>query len=143
MQNHDAVSLLRRVQIRATKKKAAILNALACSTRPVDAYSIHHRVSSRLPTDLATVYRTLALFKEKGIIRDVIDDSGVQFFELKSSAQPLHAHFRCARCRKYYCLPEFNYEETDFISSFAEDFDVREISVTLSGVCPNCQQEQP
>ncbi len=130
--------LLDRARIKATPKKAAVLNEITSSNEPIDAYRIHKRVASRIPMDLATVYRTIALFREKGIVREVADVSGTNFYEYSGSPEDLHPHFRCEKCEELTCLPSLKESEIEVFHKSAPHYRIKDINVSLSGICKKC-----
>ncbi|MCE5250371.1 transcriptional repressor [bacterium] len=143
MNGTETKHLLRNRNIRATAKKVAILRAIIESGRPVNADELHARVSEVIPLDLATVYRTLAVFHKSGLIREISDPTGVLYVEAAMSGYPVHPHFRCLKCMKLYCLRECSCDEAVSVRQVDEGFDVQEISVTLSGICKQCNRREP
>ncbi|MFC1561748.1 Fur family transcriptional regulator [candidate division KSB1 bacterium] len=141
MKQPDTETVLRRLKIRATRKKVAVLDAIMNSYRPLDAYELHDRISRTLPVDLATVYRTLSLFKEKKIVHEIVDRSGVLYYEPAVESSRFHPHFKCERCKLFYCLPAVRYEDVDNFFHTGADFETHDIAVTLTGLCSHCQKE--
>lgn len=141
MRKIDSWTRLKESGIRATRKKSAILDAIADSPRPVDACFIHSKVKSTAPMDLATVYRTLTLFKAKSLVREVVDKTGVQFYELAESKNRAHPHFKCDVCDLYFCLPSLDNDNAEALSGLAGDFKVKDYAITMNGVCAECQEE--
>lgn len=131
--------LLKKNNIRATVRKVTILRAVFESCRPVNADELHTRVSEYMPVDLATVYRTLNAFKKSGLVREINDPTGIQYFEVAGADNPSHAHFKCTECLKLFCL-DCNITDTlAAVPDVGDDFDVQEIWVTLSGICKECK----
>ncbi|MCB0634088.1 MAG: transcriptional repressor, partial [Lewinella sp.] len=62
--------------------------------------------------DRITLYRTLRTFEEKGLIHQVIDNSGTPKFATCSEHcaehdhHDDHAHFHCVKCEKTVCLED-------------------------------------
>ncbi len=133
--------LLDRVRIKATPKKAAVLNEITSSREPIDAYGIHKWVASRIPMDLATVYRAIALFREKCIVREDADVSGTNYYEYSGSQEDLHPHFRCEKCEKLTCLPSLKERDIEVFHKSAPHYRIKDISVSLSGICKECLEE--
>jgi len=78
----------------------------------------------------ATIYNTLRLFLEKGIVQLV----SVEKEEARYDAALFwHGHFQCLRCGKIF---DFPVEALEF--SGLEGFVIREKQLELKGVCPSC-----
>ena len=139
MEYCDSKKLLRRENIRATRKKVAILDGIKNSPDPVNARELCESVSANVRIDLATVYRALSLFKEKGVIREINDSTGIQYYEIACTHNPVHPHFKCSECQKIECLRFLNCVETDYLEGFAGGCEITEISIMLSGICNQCR----
>ena len=132
--------LLKKNNIRVTVRKVAILRAVFESGCPVNADELHARVSVYMPVDLATVYRTLNAFKKFGLVREINDPTGVQYFEVAGDDNPSHAHFKCTECLKLFCLDCAASDVSAAVPDVGDDFDVQEIWVTMSGICRECKR---
>ena len=141
MEHCDPKTLLIHSNIRATKKKVAVLGELIDSEKPVCAKDIHARLSENLSMDIVTVYRALTALSNAGIIREVSYTSSVQYYEIASSHNPVHPHFKCSICHNIECLPALDSVEEELISGTAGNSEVHEISITLTGICPRCLEE--
>ena len=131
-------ALLKENGIRATRKKVAILGCIIASDAPLSAQEIHRRVSSPMNLDIVTVYRTLSTFKEASVVRDIRISTGTQYYEMACDHNPLHPHFLCTSCSRMSCLRSLKGIETEYFSGFADDCEVDEISITITGICPEC-----
>jgi Fe2+ or Zn2+ uptake regulation protein len=47
------------------------------------------------------------------------------------------------RCMKIECLPSLRNDEAEALSSAAEGREVREVSITLTGLCADCLGKEP
>lgn len=86
--------LLQRAGINITRPRLAILDLLKRSRKPRTALSI---ASATKRVDQATVYRTLELFEERGIVRRVGLRQNGASFEFVSKERH-HHHLICERC---------------------------------------------
>jgi len=74
-----------------------ILQVLQESDRHLDAEAVHDRVRQRDPEiSLATVYRTLALLKEMGLVN--APSLGAERSRYESAGSTPHYHFTCLNC---------------------------------------------
>jgi Fur family transcriptional regulator, ferric uptake regulator len=142
MEHCDSRELLRSRSIRATLKKVAILGEIVESARPLSAAELYARIVSRVPLDLATVYRTLNLLRESRLVREITDATGTQYYEIACMHNPVHPHFKCVCCRSISCLPSLGSGDAAYMSRFAGDCEIQDISITLSGICGKCREEK-
>lgn len=143
MERCDPKQLLRDAGIRVTRKKTAVLDAIIEGGEPLCARELHSRLARIMSIDPVTVYRTLAILRDAGIVREVDGASGIQHYEMACRHNPEHPHFRCMRCMKIECLPSLRDDEAVALSSAAEGREVREVSITLTGLCADCLGKEP
>ncbi len=92
----DISRLLRQAGQRPTPQRLMILAILAGSDGHVTAESIHAQVRRDYPhLNLSTVYRTLELFRDHGIVSETDLGGGVRQFELLDRP---HHHLICLNC---------------------------------------------
>ncbi|MDX3928939.1 MAG: Fur family transcriptional regulator [Shinella sp.] len=88
---NDITSLCRQHGLRLTGPRRVILDVLADADDHPDAVELHRRVTAIDPgIAIATVYRTLNLFREKGVLEKHVFSDGRARFE--SAAQEHHDH---------------------------------------------------
>ena len=96
-----AKDLLRAHGKRITSQRALLLQIIEESTEHLDAEALYRRAKRREPRiNLTTVYRTLNLLKESGLIEPsyLTHDHHREQFEPKPDAE--HYHFTCIQCGK-------------------------------------------
>jgi Fe2+ or Zn2+ uptake regulation protein len=140
MDHCETTDILRSRNLRVTRKKTAILREILGSDRPLNAAELHQRVSVALPIDLATVYRTLSVLSAKGLLREISDGSGTLYYEIACVHNPVHPHFRCLQCRKITCLGTLTGASASAMAKYAKGCEIEEISITLSGICGKCRE---
>lgn len=94
-------------------------------------------LEERLPqeTDRVTLYRTLKLFTEKGILHKIVIDDTTQKFKLAGKFKRSdHAHFYCMNCHKIFCMPQLEIDKSQLPSGF-EFYSAR---LVIEGVCSKC-----
>jgi Fur family ferric uptake transcriptional regulator len=92
--------------------------------------------------DRVTIYRTLSLFLEKGILHKVLDDAGAMKYALCPDTCHAHAiahahehvHFKCVRCGNTTCIEEIEVP----VVKLPSGYDLQERNLLLSGVCKDC-----
>ena len=87
----DAVRFLRRHGIGPTRQRIDIAQILFAEHQHLSADQIQSRIDARhAHASKATVYNTLKLFVEKGLLREVLVDSSKVFYDSNTSE---HHHF--------------------------------------------------
>ena len=82
--------MLSKFAIRPTSQRVEIAKALLCKSQHLSADQVLSRVNQeRALVSKATVYNTLNLFVERGLVRQVIIDSGRIFYD---SNTDVHHH---------------------------------------------------
>jgi Fe2+ or Zn2+ uptake regulation protein len=91
------IASLRERKLRVTSQRIVIHRALCAHPQHLTAEQVLETVSSSLPgTSLPTVYATLELLEELGLVRRFGIGNGAVLFD--SRVEP-HAHMVCRRCR--------------------------------------------
>ena len=86
----------RAMGLKGTHQRAEIYRELEGTDEHPDAKTIYRRVRRRMPAiSFDTVYRTLRLFEEKGVISSVAYASGSARFDANTAR---HGHFVCTSC---------------------------------------------
>ena len=128
--------ILRERGYRLTNQRRVIVRELE-GERHLSAEEIYDRVKGAHPEiGLSTVYRTLDLLTDLGIVRK--EDFGEGYARYELATERVHHHARCRQCGR---VIEFNEElmeylalqverETGFVSDWYE--------ITLHGRCKEC-----
>jgi Fur family ferric uptake transcriptional regulator len=130
--------LLERNGVRATARRLEVLGELALVRDDVTAQQLWSRLRERdSGTGLATVYRTLALLSEKGVV-DVLSHHGSeQCYRLCGDEH--HHHLLCERCHRVVEVQECGLD--DWVAAAAErhGFIATEHRVEIVGLCAECR----
>lgn len=128
--------LCRRTGIRVTHQRTEVFRDVAGTEEHPDVESIYRRVRRRVPQiSLDTVYRTLRLFEEKGLVSRVGYSGDRVRFDAK--ADP-HHHFICTRCGRVW---DFQSRELDAFrppGSVSALGAVESVHIDLRGLCRAC-----
>ena len=134
---NDFVEVCRRQGIKATHQRTEILRELARTEEHPDAETIYTRVRKRIPAiSLDTVYRTLRLLEDKGVISRVGSMKDRARFDANSDR---HHHFVCSECglvRDFYSDELDHFTAPPEISSMGR---VESLYIELRGLCRKCQ----
>ncbi len=127
--------LLRRIGLRCTTSRVAVLQFLSAVRRPMT----HAEVAADLVPrgfDKSTIYRSLVEMSEAGIASRIDVGDHSWRFELKDGdpgRATEHPHFMCLDCGKVTCLPEAPQRANDGWTAPGEVTEV-----LLKGHCEDC-----
>src|SRR3989304_3934493 len=92
---------LRATGHRVTPQRQLVLEVVETSPEHLDAEAIYQRVREKDPQiSLATVYRTLAVLKDMGLIEQSYLARNHARAHYEPVGSPEHYHFTCLGCRK-------------------------------------------
>jgi Fe2+ or Zn2+ uptake regulation protein len=123
-----------------TSQRKLLLSIIKKAGGHISAKELYRRASRRNDSiSLATVYRSLQLFKELGLIQERRLGQVYCHYEMKGSAE--HQHLVCKSCGK---IIEF---ETPLIKKLVETlkhehgFNLTKIELYMEGYCKECAKE--
>ncbi len=140
----DARALLRRLSLRATGPRLAVLSMLETQERPLTCTEATAQLGPA-GCDPATVYRTLITLADVGLARVVNGVDGRTHYELASSDTSVaskhdhtheHAHFVCGSCAAVTCLAAIS--SVDICADEPWLRAAANAQLQLHGVCPDC-----
>jgi Fur family transcriptional regulator, peroxide stress response regulator len=130
------LAICRQSGVRATHQRLEVFREVAASEEHPDVETIYGRVRRRLPTiSLDTVYRTLSLLEEKGLLRRLELFSGRTRFDANTGS---HHHFICTVCGR---VQDFYSEALDNLPlprSLKSMGRVESAQVQVRGICLAC-----
>lgn len=131
-----AAERLRQAGIRVTAQRMAVLRALIDARKPLTATSLAR--AALADADLATVYRSLAVFEKKGLIRRVdLRQSGAAF-EYEDPSHH-HHHVICTRCGRIEDIGRCDFGPLRRSALASTGFSrVTGHAIELFGVCASC-----
>lgn len=129
------VGQLRDAGLRVTPQRLALHRILAASHRHVTAEALLREAASDLPgLALPTVYSTLELFADLGVIRRVAAPGAARY---DTDASP-HDHFTCTRCGVLIDLDTSASRAVARRAAEAGGHRVDSATVVVSGRCADC-----
>lgn len=88
--------------------------------------------------DRTTIYRTLKLFQEKGVVHQIDDGTAIAKYAVSNEeGLDLHLHFHCTHCGKTFCLPNKVSR-----NSLPDKYKVADVNLVLKGVCTKCLKRE-
>ncbi len=129
------IDILSKAGIRPSAQRLSVLEYMTGTTCHPSADRIYEDVHAMQPTlSRSTVYNTVKLFVDKGVIETVAGDNSECRYDFFHKP---HAHFQCRQCRKVYDIPF----DLDTISR-PEGFDIEHTILVFTGLCPDCHASQ-
>lgn len=137
MDVQEAERLLRANKCSLTPQRRAILRYLAGNTAHPTAAQILDAITSEFPiSSRATVYNTVALLRELGVLREVRLPGRESRFDPNGEA---HHHFLCTDCEALIDVPAAAVSVTLRSDSVGA---VGRAAVLFEGLCEPCNQRQ-
>src|SRR6266508_1709774 len=134
----DLAELLRERGLRATSQRVVMHRLLRDRARHVSAEELLSEASDRLPgVSLPTVYATLELFEQLGIVRRVNGGGGTLLWDTRADA---HHHMICRRCGRIEDMEApLDLERARAVAA-KSGFEPDRAEVVVSGLCASCQR---
>lgn len=127
---------LRERGLRATSQRLVMHRLLRERARHVSAEELLAEASDRLPgVSLPTVYSTLELFEELGIVRRVNDGGGTLLWDTRADD---HHHLICRRCGRIEDIELPLDLDRARSSARRVGFAPDRAEVVVSGLCASC-----
>lgn len=133
----DLVERLHRQSRRLTGPRQAILGALRQHRQPMSSQEIHAALRDA-GCNLATVYRTMHILAEAGVVRRIDLGDRVSRYELAREGSH-HHHLICTQCSEVVEIDECFTRGLE--EGLARRHNFRSVTHRLDffGVCPACQ----
>jgi Fe2+ or Zn2+ uptake regulation protein len=129
------VGRLRGAGLRVTPQRLALHRLVAAGNRHLTAEALLREAATELPgLALPTVYSTLELFAELGVVRRVAAPGAARY---DTDPTP-HDHFTCVRCGDLHDLDTSAGRAAARRAAEAAGHRVDSASVVVSGVCAAC-----
>lgn len=146
MNDFDLKEILKDNGFRVTNQRNVILKAIAkCPGRHLTAEEVYDLVKADFPEiGLTTVYRTIQLFLELGLVYKINFDDGFVRYELaeREKSSHHHHHLICLKCGKVNSFEDDMLDELENQVSEKLGFEVINHEVKLYGYCTKCKDEK-
>ena len=138
----EAIETLREQGHRLTPQRLLVLSIVADGAAHMGVDDVFKLARDAYPyLDIATVYRTLHLYKDLGVVTEVAIGDRLHYELTDPTGR--HHHMVCRVCHGAFNLGPHYLEEfrRTLISEFAFEPDLEHF--TVSGVCSQCQEQGP
>lgn len=133
---------LREQGYRVTGARRAILRELVSSSGHVSADELAALVNRRAPrVGRMTVYRTLELLQQLGLVRAIYLGSGAAHYVLLEDGH--HHHLVCARCDTVVEFDDCLMHELEQRLGERYNFRVQGHLLEVVGLCASCREQEP
>lgn len=132
----NAQKILNKNEIKPTFERLSILNYLESHSNHPTAGLIYNAMQKKIPTiSKTTVYNTLKILKEHGIIHSVNVPGGKIHYDVNTN---IHYHFFCTKCKKIYNLKR---DCPQFKNETIEGHKIDNFHGYFTGICKNCRSK--
>jgi len=135
----DIISRLSRQGYRLTPQRMMILEAVEGADGHISVEELYTQVCARYPhINVSTVYRTLELLKELGLVTETeLGDGRVRYHSMRKGH---HHHLVCHKCGQIIDLDESVLAplKRALLNEHKFDADLRHLAIF--GRCANCRQ---
>jgi Fur family ferric uptake transcriptional regulator len=137
----DLTELLKTHGIRATPNRMLVLQELAREPDDATAQELWGRLRvGRHTTGLATVYRTLALFQDAGLIDSLSHHAGGEQCYRLCKSEDHHHHLVCNRCHRVVEVDRCGVEGWVDKAAKRHGFIATQHRLEITGVCRDCRR---
>lgn len=128
--------------VRITAQRRLLIGIIQDASRHLDAAALLRIAQKQDPEiDRATVYRTIALLKKRGLI-DELDLMHIEgekhYYEAKTSRD--HSHMACFRCGAIMEYASTSFEKLKKEMAKQSGFQIRVVRLEVGGICKACQK---
>ena len=130
-------SLLKKHKIRVTNNRLAVLDRFFKVEKAISSYDIEQSLGDM---DRVTLYRTLKMFQEKGVIHKALDSTDTTKYALciddcdEHHHHDEHVHFHCQQCQDTICLNDVYVPKV----KTPEGFKTSATHMVVEGICSKC-----
>ncbi len=122
---------------RVTSQRLLVHRAVCERQRHLTAEQVLGSVNEALPSiSLPTIYATLELLEDLGLVRRVSTGTGALLFESRSTP---HAHAACRRCGQIVDVQAPQIDLEAFAGARAAGFAPEEAQLIVFGLCESCR----
>lgn len=130
---------LHATQHRVTGQRRVLLDIIRAQGEHLDAEELYRLASQHYPRlSRSTVYRTMSLLRDLGLIDEVHLGEDHHHYELKARVH--HHHLICLGCGQVLEFSNPPAEELAAAVARELGFEIREIQIDLTGYCANCRR---
>jgi len=124
-----------------TTQRLLLLELIREAEGHIDAKELYRRASARDESiSPATVYRSLNLFEELGLVDEIRLGKIRCYYEIKQS--PEHQHLVCQGCGKIIDFQNPHFQKLIEAVRREHRFNITKAELYLEGYCPECEDKE-
>jgi Fur family ferric uptake transcriptional regulator len=133
------ISILKRHKLKVTQPRLQVLEIIDKKDSAISQPELEKLLGEQI--DRVTLYRSLGIFQEKGILHKIFDLNGTATYALCSTDcnelhhHDNHVHFICSKCNNIYCLDNIPFPSFQIPAGFQ----IESLSINAIGICSTCQ----
>lgn len=136
---HDCKTELRKIDLKATPARIAVLEFLEMADQPVGVGTIIEYLKRRnIHIDPATAFRIINIFTLRGLTRQVYFNEGKLRYELSSKSD--HHHFMCESCGSVTDIADCKVNKLHQNIQKKKGVLIKRHSLEFFGLCNSCQK---
>ena len=135
-------NILKADGLKFTSQREAILRTLYDNPQHFTSENLYMLVKQKYPDlniGIATVYRTLALLEESGLVSSI--SLGIQGKKFEIANKPHHDHLICKECGKIVEFENEKIEELQHQIAKENGFKLTNHLMQLYGICSECKNK--
>ena len=132
----DVLELLRARGLRMTPQRRAIVGAVMHAQGHISPTVITRKIQSEMPgVNASTVYRTLTLLEEVGVLQHSHLETGAEYHKAEEAQ---HVHLTCHRCGRDDELSLAEAERLGQLIHRHHGFEADLTHFAITGLCADC-----
>ncbi|MDQ3765888.1 MAG: transcriptional repressor [Actinomycetota bacterium] len=134
------LEMLRLKGLRVTPQRRAIVSEVMRAQDHINAGHLATLVAQRVPgVNASTVYRTLGLLDELGVLVHAHFEDGVEYHRAPEAG---HVHLTCSSCGRNDSLPRSEVQPLERHLLERHGFSADLTHFAISGMCERCRSKQ-
>ncbi len=131
---------LHAADVRMTHQRIEIYLEIRRSQGHPSVAEVFEAVKERMPSiSLDTVYRTLKMFSELGLINHLSSAESSVRFDTNTSS---HHHFFCTRCRRIFDFISISLDDLEIPEEARKLGSVQVVQLEARGLCRECSKKE-
>lgn len=126
--------------LRVTDLRTDVLSLFTVSARALSSHDLIEKLSDKY--DRVSVFRTLNIFIEHGLIHQIPTSTDHNMYSLCRESCPEHihrenhVHFYCRLCESYFCMEKI----PEIVIPLPEGFVENDREMIVNGTCAECSR---
>ncbi|HAY99088.1 MAG TPA: Fur family transcriptional regulator [Mesotoga sp.] len=134
--------LKRRNQRMTAQREYVLRFFFEAETDHLSADEVYHKIQSKkFGISKATVYRTIELLVEIGLLRKIVFEDGIVRYEPVKRGEHHHHHIICSNCGSVVEFHLDNLEELEELVKSRTGYSIDDHQLKFYGLCPECQSK--